>query len=71
MFRTFPGNPVGNWPYKVLFASGDWTCSIARFTGTIDRVQADPGGKDIPLTGRCTALPSCLADICAPNGHPG
>jgi SnoaL-like polyketide cyclase len=27
--RTFPDNKVANQPYKVLFASGDWTCSIS------------------------------------------
>jgi hypothetical protein len=35
MFKTFPDNPVRNRPYRVFFASGDWTCSIARFTGTM------------------------------------
>lgn len=25
MFKTFPDNHVQNRPYKVLFASGDWT----------------------------------------------
>jgi predicted ester cyclase len=35
MFKTFPDNRVHNRPYKTLFASGDWTCSIARFTGTM------------------------------------
>ena len=24
---------MGNRPYKVLIAQGDWTCSVARFTG--------------------------------------
>ncbi len=32
-FRAFPDNHVGNDPYKVLFGQGDWTCSIAEFTG--------------------------------------
>jgi len=34
MFKTFPDNHVENNPYKVLFGQGDWTCSIAIFTGT-------------------------------------
>ena len=29
LFKTFPDNRVHNRPYRVLFASGDWTCSIA------------------------------------------
>src|SRR3954470_8752231 len=35
MFKTYPDNHIDNRPYKTLFASGDWTCSIARFTGTM------------------------------------
>ena len=35
MFKTFPDNRVENRPYKAFFASGDWTCSIARFHGTM------------------------------------
>ena len=35
LFRTFPDNHVQNRPYKVFFASGDWTCSISWFTGTM------------------------------------
>lgn len=30
-FRTFPDQRLDNRPYIVFFASGDWTCSIARF----------------------------------------
>lgn len=43
MFKTIPDNRVHNRPYKVLFASGEWTCSIARFTGTMkgEMVLAD------------------------------
>ena len=33
-FKAFPDNHVANDPYKVLFGQGDWTCSIAEFTGT-------------------------------------
>lgn len=33
-FKTFPDNHIDNRPYKALFGQGDWTCSIARFTGT-------------------------------------
>src|SRR5688500_2754655 len=30
-FRAFPDQKLENRPYRVFFASGDWTCSIARF----------------------------------------
>jgi ketosteroid isomerase-like protein len=59
MFRTFPDNRVGNRPYKVLFAAGDWTCSIARFTGTMTGPMQGPGGTDFPPTGRSFEVDFC------------
>jgi len=47
-FKTFPDNRVGNDPYKVLFGEGDWTCSIANFTGTMTGPMAGPDGTTIP-----------------------
>jgi ketosteroid isomerase-like protein len=51
-FKTFPDQKVHNRPYKTLFASGDWTCSIARFTGTMKGAMKGPDGKDIPATNK-------------------
>jgi SnoaL-like polyketide cyclase len=34
----------------VFFAQGDWTCSIARFSGTTKGPMMRPGGKEIPPT---------------------
>lgn len=51
-FRTFPDQRLENRPYKVFFASGDWTCSIARFRGTMTEPMKTPDGKDIPPTGK-------------------
>jgi hypothetical protein len=48
-FTAFPDQRVGNRPYKVFFASGDWTCSVARFTGTMTGPMQGPDGKEIPL----------------------
>ena len=31
-WKTFPDQHLDNRPYRVFLASGDWTCSIARFT---------------------------------------
>jgi ketosteroid isomerase-like protein len=59
MFKTFPDNHVGNRPYKVFFASGDWTCSIARFTGTMKGPMLGPDGKEIPATGRSFEVDFC------------
>ncbi|MGA8070299.1 MAG: ester cyclase [Halobacteriota archaeon] len=46
-FKTFPDNRVGNRPYKVLFGEGEWTCSVANFTGTMTGPMAGPDGKTI------------------------
>lgn len=51
-FKTFPDQKVHNRPYKTLFASGDWTCSIARFTGTMKGPMTGPDGKAIPATNK-------------------
>jgi hypothetical protein len=42
MNKTFPDNHVGNRPYKVFFASGDWTCLVARFSGTMTGPMRGP-----------------------------
>jgi predicted ester cyclase len=48
MFKIFPDNHVQNNPYKVLFGQGDWTCSIAVFTGTHKGPMKGPGDKTNP-----------------------
>ena len=52
LFKTFPDNRVQNRPYRVFFAAGDWTCSIARFTGTMTGPTQAPDGTEIPPTGK-------------------
>ena len=52
LFKTFPDNHVQNRPYKVFFASGDWTCSISWFTGTMTGPMQAPDGSEIPPTGK-------------------
>ena len=51
-FRAFPDQQLENRPYRVFFASGDWTCSIARLTGTFKGPLRGANGKDIPPTGK-------------------
>jgi ketosteroid isomerase-like protein len=58
-FKTFPDQKVHNRPYKTLFASGDWTCSIARFTGTMKGPMKGPDGKDIPPTNKSFDVDFC------------
>jgi hypothetical protein len=51
-WKTFPDQHLDNRPYRVFFASGDWTCSIARFTGTMTGPMKGPDGNEIPPTGK-------------------
>jgi hypothetical protein len=59
LFATFPYNRVENRPYQVFFAQGEWTCSIASFTGTMTGPMEGPNGQDIPPTGRSFAVDFC------------
>ncbi len=53
-FKTFPDNHIGNDPYVVLFGEGDWTCSVAKFTGTMRGPMAGPdGGTFQPTNKEC------------------
>jgi hypothetical protein len=58
-FRTFPDNRVGNRPYLVLFGEGDWTCSIANFTGTMTGPMAGPDGNEIQPTNKKFKVEFC------------
>ena len=51
-FRAFPDQKLDSRPYRVFFASGDWTCSIARFQGTFDGPMKGADGTDIAPTGK-------------------
>ena len=58
-FRAFPDQHLVNRPYRVFFASGDWTCSVARFTGTMKGPLRGADGKDIPPTGKSFDVDFC------------
>lgn len=58
-FTAFPNQHLDNRPYKVLFGSGDWTCSIAHFTGTMEGPMQGPDGKEIPPTGKSFDVDFC------------
>ena len=46
-FKMFPDNHLVNNPYKIFFADGDHTCSVADFTGTFNGPMQTPDGKII------------------------
>jgi len=58
-FKTFPDNHIDNRPYKTLFGRGDWTCSIARFTGTMKGPLATADGRTIAPTGKKFEVDFC------------
>lgn len=51
-FKTFPDNHLINRPYKILFAQGNHTCSVADFYGTMKGPMKMPEGKIIQPTGK-------------------
>jgi hypothetical protein len=51
-FKTFPDNHMGNDPYLVLFGEGDWTCSVANFTGTMKGPMTGPDGRTFQPTNK-------------------
>ena len=58
-FKTFPDQKLVNRPYRTFFASGDWTCSIAKFTGTMTGPMMGPDGKEIPPTNKAFDVEFC------------
>jgi hypothetical protein len=43
----------------VLIGQGDWTCSVARFTGTMKGPMKGPDGKEIPPTNKSFEVEFC------------
>jgi len=43
----------------VFFTSGDWTCSIAKFTGTMTGPMKMPNGEEIPPTNKSFEVEFC------------
>ncbi|HSW58353.1 MAG TPA: ester cyclase [Dehalococcoidales bacterium] len=58
-FKIFPDNHVENNPYKVSFGEGDWTCTIADFTGTMKGPMKGSDGKSIPPTNKSFKVEFC------------
>ena len=58
-FKTFPDNHLINNPYKIFFAQGDYTCSVADFTGTFKGPMKGLDGKIIQPTGKKFHIEFC------------
>jgi SnoaL-like polyketide cyclase len=52
-------NHLENDPYKVMFGSGDWTCTIARWKGRMKGPWKGLDGKVHPATNKPFELEFC------------
>ena len=57
-FKAFE-NTLENNPYMVQFGEGDWTCTVARWKGTMKGPIKAPDGRIVPPTGRSFELEFC------------
>jgi len=57
--KTFPDQHLVNNPYKVMIAQGDWTCTIAEFTGTMKGAMKMADGTSIPPTNKKFKVDFC------------
>lgn len=57
-FRSIE-NRLENDPYKVMFASGDWTCTIAKWRGKMVGPWTAPDGRVVPATHQEFSLDFC------------
>ncbi len=57
-FKTIPDNHIVNNPYKILLGQGDYTCSVAEFTGTM-KGPMKVDGKIIQPTNKKFKLEFC------------
>jgi ketosteroid isomerase-like protein len=62
-WETFPDQHLDNRPYRVFFASGDWTCSIAHFTGHMTGPMKTPDGPSIAPTGKAFEVDFCTVAL--------
>jgi SnoaL-like polyketide cyclase. len=58
-FKMFPDNHIVNNPYKIFFANGDYTCSVADFTGTFKGPMTGLDGKMIQPTNKKFEIEFC------------
>lgn len=62
-FKIFPDGHIANNPYKTLIAEGDYTCSVADFTGTFKGPMKGLDGKMIQPTNKKFQLELCRIDL--------
>ena len=62
-FKTFPDNRVANSPYKISFSQGNYTCSVADFTGTMKGTMKGADGKIIQPTNKKFKVELCTVAL--------
>jgi hypothetical protein len=55
----FPDQRLVNNPYKIMLAQGEWTCTVADFTGTMKGSMTMPDGTVIQPTGKSFHIDFC------------
>ena len=68
-FKTFPDNHLINSPYKILFGQGDYTCTVADFSGTMKGAMKGGDGKIVPPTNKKFHLEFCTVAHWNKNGE--
>ncbi len=58
-FKTFPDNHLINNPYKIFFGQGDYTCTVADFSGTMKGPMKGADGKVIQPTNKKFNIEFC------------
>ncbi|MGZ4934876.1 MAG: ester cyclase [Halobacteriota archaeon] len=58
-FKTFPDNHIDNRPYKIFFAQGPYTCSVASFTGAMKGPMIGADGETIAPTNKSFHVEFC------------
>jgi predicted ester cyclase len=68
-FKTFPDQHLVNNPYKTMIAEGDWTCTIAEFTGTMTGPMTMADGTVIAPTNKSFKVDFCTVAHWNENGE--
>jgi hypothetical protein len=58
-FKSFPDNHLVNNPYKFFFGQGDYTCTVADFSGTMKGPMRGTDGKVVQPTNKKFHLEFC------------
>ena len=58
-----------NNPYKIMLAQGEWTCTVAEFTGTMKGPMSMPNGPIMQPTNRIFKVDFCTVARWNENGE--